>query len=101
MKSLHTTAATESPYMQAPDDIFADAQALDSVWLMSSVEAIDPHAFEQGHDGAYTRALERLAVQLRDELATATGMVKQHIATTGSGCACRLKGQAYCEKHDS
>lgn len=101
MKTLHTTAASEQPYMATTGPIQLASPEADSVWLMARVETIDPHAFEQGHDGAYTRALERLAVQLRDELHIATGIAKHHIALSGSGCACRLKGQAFCEKHDS
>lgn len=70
MNTPHNTP-TNSPYMQAPDDIFIEA-CPDSSWLVDRVELIDPHVFEQGNDGAYTRALERLALQLRDELAAVT-----------------------------
>ena len=96
-----------SNYMPIADDVLA-TQEPDSAWIMARVELIDQQVFEQGHDGAYTRALERLAIQLRDELAIATAMLKSgnasttpHTPRTGSGCACRHKGQAYCEKHDS
>jgi hypothetical protein len=99
--STTQTTTRNATFMEYPDPVNESTTEPDSAWLMARVELIDPNVFDLGNDGAYTRALERLAVQLRDELATATGMVKQHIATTGSGCACRLKGQAYCEKHDS
>lgn len=76
---------------------------VDSLWITQRVELIDPRVFDQDNDGAYTRALERLVIQLRDDLDIATAMVKQipHTPCVGSGCACRHKGQAYCEKHDS
>lgn len=104
MKALHLSGETTAGpdiYTASPADVAERSPESDSVWLMERVEVIDPHAFDHGNDGAYTRALERLAVQLRDELATATGMVKAHQVVAGSGCACRHHGQAYCEKHDS
>lgn len=39
-----------------------------SAWLVAAIDAIDPHVFEPGHDGAYTRALEMLAYQQRAEI---------------------------------
>ena len=104
MKALHLygeTTVGPDIYIARPSNMTEQSPEPDSAWLVARVELIDPHVFDQGHDGAYTRALERLSVQLRDELATATGMVKAHQAVAGSGCACRHHGQAYCEKHDS
>lgn len=34
-------------------------------WLQAQLERIDPHCLEQGHDGAYTRALEALVIELK------------------------------------
>ncbi|WP_114968517.1 hypothetical protein [Rhodoferax ferrireducens] len=41
----------------------------DEKWLTAQIARIDPHHDEQGHDAGYTRALEKLALQQRDELA--------------------------------
>lgn len=40
-------------------------------WLWSQVERIDPHCLEQGHDGAYTRALEALVLEQKAALENA------------------------------
>jgi hypothetical protein len=36
-------------------------------WLAAQIKRIDPHEDEQGNDGAYTRALEKLVRELRTE----------------------------------
>lgn len=44
----------------------------DQAWLAAQVERIDPWHLEQGHDGAYTRALEKLALELREQVSKLT-----------------------------
>lgn len=38
-------------------------------WLREQIKRINPYEGEQGNDGAYTRALEKLVLELREELA--------------------------------
>ena len=37
----------------------------EQTWLQAQLERIDPHCLEQGHDGAYTRALEALVIEIK------------------------------------
>lgn len=66
---IATPGADTSVYVQTPADLLAASPNTgNSAWLVAAVDAIDPHVFEQGHDGAYTRALETLAYQQRAEI---------------------------------
>ena len=40
----------------------------EQTWLQAQLERIDPHCLEQGHDGAYTRALEALVLEQKAAL---------------------------------
>jgi len=56
-----------TPYQSAPDLIRKATP--DEIWIGQQVERIAPHAHEMGSDGAYSRALESLALEQRNELA--------------------------------
>ena len=46
-------------------------------WLRDQIKRIDPHEGEQGNDAGYTRALEKLVLELRTE-----NMILKGINTT-------------------
>lgn len=59
-----------SKYVPIPEGLL-QKDTPDQKWLREQTDRIDPWIWEQGNDGAYTRALERLAFELRDKLAAA------------------------------
>jgi len=47
----------------------------DELWLAAQIKRINPWAHEMGADGAHIAALEKLALEQRDELARLKGDV--------------------------
>jgi len=56
----------EPVYEDIPADLIK-TETDDQRWLHEQIDRIDPHEGEQGNDGAYTRALEKLVFELREE----------------------------------
>lgn len=48
----------------------------DDLWLAAQIERIDPHEAEQGNDGAHTRAVVKLALEMRDQRDEARAQVE-------------------------
>ena len=56
----------EPVYEEIPADLIK-TETEHEKWLREQIKRIDPHEGEQGNDGAYTLALEKLVLELRTE----------------------------------
>jgi hypothetical protein len=92
-----------------PKTLGLPAGTEDQAWLAAQVERIDPWHMEQGHDGAYTRALEKLALELRAKNATESKrldwcikvlMPYDDFLITDTGCGCCGDRMKFKQKTD-
>lgn len=56
----------EPVYEEIPADLIK-TETEHEKWLREQIKRIDPYEGEQGSDGAYTLALEKLVLELRTE----------------------------------
>ena len=65
----------EPVYEDIPADLIK-TETEHEKWLREQIKRIDPYEGEQGNEGAYTRLLEKLVLELREDLSIANKLLE-------------------------